>query len=166
MKSYENGLNIPIKCPKCGMKLRLVMGDFGKFLGCTGYPQCDYTFNVRDEIQCPSCGKPMQIREGQYGKFLGCTGFPDCRFTFDVRESKKKEPMKKLEMDVGEALISVDKIQGILKNEWLSLDDIAAKLKIQDETDIKFLQMQLKKLVKNDKVEKMTLHKQNFWKKK
>ena len=57
-------------CPKCGMKLILIVGDFGKFIGCTGYPQCDYSLNIQDEIQCPSCGKLMQIREGQYGKFL------------------------------------------------------------------------------------------------
>ncbi len=164
MKSNENVSDIPKNCPKCGMKLRLVVGDFGKFLGCTGYPQCDYSLNVRDEIQCPSCGKPMQIREGQYGKFLGCTSFPDCRFTFDVRESKKKEPMKKLEMDVGEVTISVEKIREILRDEWLNLDDIAAKLKIQDETDIKFLQMQLKKLKKNDELAIKTVHEKNFWK--
>ena len=164
MKSHENVLNIPIKCPKCGMKLRLVMGDFGKFLGCTGYPQCDYTFNVRDEIQCPSCGKPMQIREGQYGKFLGCTGFPDCRFTFNVIESKKKEPLKQLEMDVEDFSISIEKVREILREDWFNLEDIARKLKIQDETDIKFLQMQLRKLEKNDEVTIKVENEQKFWK--
>jgi len=106
----------------------------------------------------------MEIREGQYGKFLGCTGFPDCKFTFDVRESKKKEPMKKLEMDVEEASISVKKIRKILKKNWLSLDDIAAKLKIQDEPDIKFLQMQLKKLEKNGEIVVKVVNEQKFWK--
>ena len=164
MKSNENVLNIPIKCPKCGRKLRLVIGDFSKFLGCTGYPQCDYTFNVRDEIQGPSCGKLMQIREGQYGKFLGCTGFPDCRFTFNVIESKKKEPMKKLEMDVEEISISIGKIREILRDDWFNLDDIAAKLKIQQKSDIKFLQMQLKKLEKKDELVIKVENEQKFWK--
>ena len=164
MKSNENESNLAKNCPKCGMKLRLVVGDFGKFLGCSGYPQCDYTLNIGDEIQCPSCGKPMQIREGQYGKFLGCTGFPDCRFTFDVRESKKKEPMKKLEMDVGEASISVEKIREILRDDWFNLDDIVAKLKIQDKTDIKFLQMQLRKLEKNDELVVKIVNEQKVWK--
>jgi ssDNA-binding Zn-finger/Zn-ribbon topoisomerase 1 len=157
---------IPKECPKCDKKLRLVVGEFGKFIGCTGYPECDYTFNVQEEIQCPSCGKTMEIREGQYGKFLGCTGFPDCRFTFNVIESKKKEPMKKLEMDVGDFSISVEKVRKILKNDWLTLDDIAKKLKIEDKMDIKFLRMQLKKLEKNKQVEIMTIQKQKFWKKK
>jgi len=164
MKSNENISNIPIKCPKCGMKLRLIVGDFGKFLGCTGYPQCDYTLNTQEEIQCPSCGKPMQIREGQYGKFLGCTGFPDCRFTFNVIESKKKEPMKKLEMDVGDVSISIEKVREILKNEWLNLDEIALKLRLQDEMDIKFLHMQLKKLEKNDELAVKIVHEQKLWK--
>ncbi|TKJ23120.1 MAG: hypothetical protein CEE43_05220 [Promethearchaeota archaeon Loki_b32] len=164
MKSNESESDIPKECPKCRMNLRLIVGDLGRFLGCTGYPQCNYTLNIHDEIQCPSCGKPMQIREGQYGKFLGCTGFPDCRFTFNVIESKKKEPMKKLEMDVGEASISVEKIREILKNEWFSLDNIAVKLKIQDKTDIKFLQMQLRKLEKNDDLTIKIVHEQKFWK--
>lgn len=154
----------PSVCPKCGMILRIIVGDFGKFIGCTGYPQCDYTLNVQEEIQCPSCGKLMEIREGQYGKFLGCTGFPDCKFTFDVRESKKKEPMKKLEMDVEEASISVKKIRKILKKNWLSLEDIAAKLKIQDEPDIKFLQMQLKKLEKKGELVVKIVNEQKLWK--
>ena len=164
MKSNEKLSDIPKECPKCGMKLVLVVGDFGKFFGCTGYPQCDYSLNIQNDVQCPSCGKPMEIREGQYGKFLGCNGFPDCRFTFNVRESKKKEPMKKLEMDVEEALISVKKIRKILKKDWRSFDDIAAKLKIQDETDIKFLQMQLKKLEKNDELVVKIVNEQKFWK--
>jgi len=154
----------PSVCPKCGMRLRLVIGDFGKFLACSGYPQCDYKLSTQEKIQCPSCGKPMDIREGQYGKFLGCTGFPDCKFTFNVIESKKKEPMKKLEMDVEEASISVKKILKILKKNWLSLEDIATKLKIYDKPDVKFLQMQLKKLEKNDELVVKIVNKQKFWK--
>ena len=50
MKSNENVSDIPTKCPKCGSELEERSGKYGKFLGCTGYPQCDYTFKVRDEI--------------------------------------------------------------------------------------------------------------------
>ncbi len=71
---------------------------------------------------------------------------------------------ERLEMDVGEASISVEKIREILKNEWLNLDDIAAKLKIQDKPDIKFLQMQLKKLEKNDELVVKIVNEQKFWK--
>jgi ssDNA-binding Zn-finger/Zn-ribbon topoisomerase 1 len=146
------------------MKLRFITGEFGKFIGCSGYPECNYWLNVHENIKCSSCGKPMEIRKGQYGRFLGCNGFPDCRFTINVIETKKKVPMIKLEMDVEEAILSMKRIQEILKNGWLNLDDIAAKLKIQDDADFKFLQMQLKKLEKQDKLDIKVIHKQKHWK--
>ena len=34
------------KCPKCGKPLATRLGSRGKFIGCTGYPECDYTRNV------------------------------------------------------------------------------------------------------------------------
>jgi ssDNA-binding Zn-finger/Zn-ribbon topoisomerase 1 len=94
MESNGKLSEIPEKCPKCGMKLRLITGEFGKFIRCSGYPECNYSFNVQEEIQCPSCGKPIEVREGQYGKFLGCSGYPDCRFTINVIQAKKKLPIK------------------------------------------------------------------------
>ncbi len=166
MKSKGFESEIPNECPKCGRKLRLVIGDFGKFLGCTGYPQCDYSHTIDNQINCPVCGKEMQTREGKYGKFMGCTGFPDCKFTLNIIESRKKEPMKKLKMENEDSFLSLEKILNILEDDWYSLNDIAAKLNIDDKMDIKFLQMQLKKLEKNKQVEIKTIQKQKFWKKK
>lgn len=34
-------------CPKCGKGLRLINGKYGQFLGCTGYPECNYTQNIK-----------------------------------------------------------------------------------------------------------------------
>ena len=78
-------------CPKCGKKLAKRLGRNGYFIGCTGYPDCDYTRNVDDaagasnapEIvegrTCPKCNSNLVIKRGRYGKFIGCSGYPNCR---------------------------------------------------------------------------------------
>ena len=79
------------KCPKCGKALILRLGRKGKFIGCSGYPECDYTANVDKEKniletevvadrQCPDCGSPLHIKVGRYGKFIGCSNYPKCKF--------------------------------------------------------------------------------------
>jgi DNA topoisomerase-1 len=79
------------KCPKCGKQLAKRLGRNGYFIGCTGYPECDYTRNVDEEpgasqepeiIEgrvCPKCGSPLVVKRGRYGKFIGCSGYPNCR---------------------------------------------------------------------------------------
>ena len=82
-------------CPKCGKTLTLRLGKSGRFIGCSGYPECDYTrstepasedeaFKVPSEVVegrvCPQCEKPLNIRQGRYGKFIGCSGYPKCKF--------------------------------------------------------------------------------------
>jgi DNA topoisomerase-1 len=77
-------------CPDCGSPLRERWGRFGKFLACSGYPECKFTKELNGNGQgraeevatgevCDQCGKPMVIREGRYGRFLSCSGFPDCK---------------------------------------------------------------------------------------
>ena len=65
-------------CDKCGKPMAIKLGRFGRFLSCTGYPECKNARPMEetppepsDEI-CETCGKPMQIRTGRYGKFLAC----------------------------------------------------------------------------------------------
>ncbi len=79
-------------CPQCGRPLLERWGRYGKFLACSGYPDCKYTQNgggnergrtaevVPGQV-CEQCGKPMVIKEGRYGKFMACQGFPDCKNT-------------------------------------------------------------------------------------
>jgi DNA topoisomerase-1 len=78
-------------CPKCGKPLTLRLGRRGRFIGCSGYPDCDYTRNVGEEgersepekvegRQCPDCGSDLLVRTGRYGKFIGCSGYPDCNY--------------------------------------------------------------------------------------
>ncbi len=80
------------KCPKCGKPLSIRLGRRGRFIGCTGYPDCDYTRNLDETAeqaaqpekiegrQCPQCGSDLIIRRGRYGKFIGCSGYPNCKF--------------------------------------------------------------------------------------
>ena len=78
-------------CPKCGKPLVSRLGRRGRFIGCTGYPDCDYTRAIDNNgataapetvegRQCPECNSPLLIREGRYGKFIGCSQYPKCRF--------------------------------------------------------------------------------------
>ena len=71
------------KCPECGKQLLIRWGRNGKFIGCSGYPDCRYTKPLNgNEVQvdeiCDKCGKPMVLRNGKYGRFLACSGYPEC----------------------------------------------------------------------------------------
>ena len=79
------------KCPKCTKPLSIRLGRRGRFIGCTGYPECDYTRNLDETAeqaaqpqkiegrQCPKCNSDLIIRRGRYGKFIGCSGYPNCK---------------------------------------------------------------------------------------
>jgi len=84
------------KCKKCGKPMVVKLGRFGKFLACTGYPDCKSTEPLgRDKalaeelgaVKCEKCGKPMAIRHGRFGPFLACTGYPDCK---NIKNIEKK----------------------------------------------------------------------------
>ncbi|BAZ92763.1 DNA topoisomerase I [Thiohalobacter thiocyanaticus] len=79
------------ECPKCGQPLQIKLGRRGRFIGCSGYPECDYTRNVGEDKEdaepeyiegrsCPECGSQLLIRTGRYGKFIGCSSYPDCKY--------------------------------------------------------------------------------------
>lgn len=79
------------KCPKCGQPLSKRLGRNGYFIGCTGYPECDYTRNPDEDAAaavapevvpdrlCPLCQSPLVIKRGRYGRFIGCSRYPECR---------------------------------------------------------------------------------------
>jgi len=71
-------------CPKCHRPLVVRWGKYGKFLACSGFPDCKYSENLEVEKSgknCPKCGKVLIIRHGKFGKFLACSGYPECRYT-------------------------------------------------------------------------------------
>jgi DNA topoisomerase-1 len=80
-------------CPDCGKPLAVRWNRFGRFIGCTGYPDCTYTrsFDRADRPEpepigeeCPECGGPLMLRTGRYGPFIGCGNHPGCSFTKPV----------------------------------------------------------------------------------
>jgi DNA topoisomerase-1 len=89
----EHNENSDLKCPKCGSPLVVRVGKRGRFLGCSSYPDCDYTQpipkstndepkpepQIAEGIKCPVCGKDMVIRDSKYGKFYGCVDYPNCK---------------------------------------------------------------------------------------
>ncbi len=71
------------KCPKCGKFMAVKSGRFGKFLACTGYPECKSTkpYQVKTGAKCPECGKELVQRISKAKRrFYGCSGYPDCKF--------------------------------------------------------------------------------------
>ncbi|MFP4560031.1 MAG: type I DNA topoisomerase [Thiohalorhabdus sp.] len=83
-------------CPKCGAQLEKKLGRHGQFIGCSAYPECDYTRPVEGEAPepevtdrtCPKCERPLAIKHGRYGKFLGCTGYPECKYLEPLEKPK------------------------------------------------------------------------------
>ncbi|MFC1687048.1 type I DNA topoisomerase [Patescibacteria group bacterium] len=83
-------------CEKCGKPMVIKMGRFGKFLACTGYPECKTTKPVNGDGEpeepkvtdekCPECKKPLQVKRGRFGEFFGCTGYPDCKFIKNIEK--------------------------------------------------------------------------------
>lgn len=72
------------KCPKCGKPLAIKHGRNGKFIGCTGFPDCDFTKSIikTTGVKCPKCGDGEIIeRVSKRGKrFYGCSTYPKCDY--------------------------------------------------------------------------------------
>ena len=97
---HEKEISNSLICPDCGKFLVERKGKRGKFLGCSGFPTCTYTYEFEDITKryedqtiltindlprhCIKCGSRLAVRKGKYGGFLGCTGYPKCRFTFNL----------------------------------------------------------------------------------
>jgi DNA topoisomerase-1 len=76
------------KCEKCGSPMIIRWGRNGKFLACSGYPECKNAKPLPGEAEkmkidepCPDCGGELVLKQSRYGKFIGCRNYPDCRFT-------------------------------------------------------------------------------------
>ncbi len=87
-------------CEKCGSKMVIKWGKFGRFLACSAYPECKNTREIpkvcslndeadaeADEITCEKCGSPMVLKRGRFGEFMACSGYPDCRNTKRIVKS-------------------------------------------------------------------------------
>jgi DNA topoisomerase I len=98
-------------CPKCEKPLVYRFGKRGRFLSCSGYPDCKFAcpcdqngIKIEEKVtehKCPNCGKPMIEKTGRFGKFLGCSAYPDCKTIIKIDKEgnvlaaqKPKEPPK------------------------------------------------------------------------
>ena len=90
-------------CPNCGKVMLIRESRFGKFLACSGYPECKTTKPFEKPVcKCPKCGKDIYKRRSKKGKtFYGCSGYPNCDFVaFDEPTGelcpKCKSPLVKI----------------------------------------------------------------------
>ncbi|MBQ7411600.1 MAG: type I DNA topoisomerase [Clostridia bacterium] len=95
----EHTIEVPkeetdIVCEKCGSKMVIKTGKFGKFAACPNYPKCKNTKTLNKDgtiaepqkptvadFKCELCGADIVIRHGQYGEFYACSNYPKCKFT-------------------------------------------------------------------------------------
>lgn len=87
-----------IVCEKCGSKMVVRMGKFGKFAACPNFPKCRNTKpltptaeeseqkekepkkEVIADFKCEKCGSDMVLRSSRYGSFFACSKYPECKF--------------------------------------------------------------------------------------
>lgn len=80
-------------CEKCGKPMVIKIGKFGKFLACSGFPECTNTKKIVIETDgiCPYCGKKVLEKKSKRGKkYFGCEDNPKCEFmTWDIPTAEK-----------------------------------------------------------------------------
>lgn len=70
-------------CDKCGRKMVIKMGRYGKFLACPGFPDCRNAKPILKDtgVKCPKCGGRIVERKSQKGKkYFSCENAPGCDF--------------------------------------------------------------------------------------
>ena len=73
-------------CELCGRPMVIRWGRRGRFLSCSGFPECRNARPLEGEEPpapaeeaCPDCGAPMVVKHSRYGPFLACSRYPECR---------------------------------------------------------------------------------------
>ena len=103
------GVSMPVEetdiiCEKCGSKMIIKNGRYGKFAACPNFPKCKNTKPLNPTkpveekapksepeivpgMKCEKCGADMVLRNGKFGSFYACSNYPKCKFT----KQKNKE---------------------------------------------------------------------------
>jgi len=102
------------KCPDCGKNLVLKNSRHGRFIGCTGFPDCKFTRNyltpqkqaqmdsATDQIKdrkCPDCKGSLRIVSGRFGPFIGCSNYPKCKHIEKIKKEVKEEDGQTAQID-------------------------------------------------------------------
>lgn len=89
MEAQKDRYKVPAKveetdevCEKCGAKMVIRNGKFGRFMACSNFPECKNTKPIVEIVgKCPKCGRDLVKKMSKKNKvFYGCTGFPACDF--------------------------------------------------------------------------------------
>ena len=79
-------------CEKCGKPMMIKWGRFGKFVACSGFPECRSTKPISTGVACPkeNCGGYLVKRKGKGGrKFFGCSKYPNCDYIANQLPTQK-----------------------------------------------------------------------------
>ncbi|MFW6174543.1 MAG: type I DNA topoisomerase [Chloroflexota bacterium] len=83
-------------CEKCERPMVIKSGRYGKFLSCSGFPECRNTrpLRISTGVQCPKCGDgELMERQGRRGRtFYGCSNYPECDFSVPRKPLKTPCP--------------------------------------------------------------------------
>ncbi len=71
---------LDIQCPNCSKQLRTMVGRYGPFTACSGYPACKYIYQEKASFPCPESGGAIQKRTWKGKVFWGCADYPKCKF--------------------------------------------------------------------------------------
>lgn len=102
-KEEMDGVKIHLKedetdeiCEKCGKPMVIKFGRYGKFMACSGYPDCKNVKKIINDTgaECPKCGGKIVQRKSKRGRvFYGCSEYPKCDFVSWDPPSKEKCPV-------------------------------------------------------------------------
>lgn len=101
-KAEMDGVKLKLKedetdivCDKCGRKMVVKMGRFGKFIACPGYPECKNVmkFVEKTGVKCPKCDGDVIVKHTKSKRiFYGCSNYPNCDFVSWNEPTNEKCP--------------------------------------------------------------------------
>jgi DNA topoisomerase I len=119
---HESPQLLDEKCPVCGKQLRKLVGKYGPFVACSGYPECKYIKQNKANFKCPLDGGDVIERSWRGKKFWGCSNYPKCKFVIsgEIEQTpcpKCKNPylLKKVDKEGNVTLVCPQKDCGYTK---------------------------------------------------
>ncbi|MDD4774987.1 MAG: type I DNA topoisomerase [Syntrophomonas sp.] len=104
------------ECPQCGKPMVIKHGRFGKFIACSGFPDCRHTESINEEagVNCPLCqGQILALKSKKGRRYYGCSNYPGCSFRSWNKPTGEKCPV------CGDAMVekySKRQVQSICQN--------------------------------------------------
>ncbi|MBI1823926.1 MAG: type I DNA topoisomerase [Nitrospirae bacterium] len=95
IKVVQKDVSTGETCEKCGKPMIIKVGRFGKFMACSGYPECKTTKALSIGVKCPreGCTGNVTQRRSKRGRvFYGCSEYPKCDFAVWDRPVPKSCP--------------------------------------------------------------------------